>query len=390
MPVMPRRRVAEATISKDHEHHGSSNSTKNSRKMAAMTEVAAVSPHKSSSKRLDLQTIDDAFGKHSDLYEDVLQVAISANQEEIQLAYFDRRSELFTILAKIDAKPPSDVTLAQRFRAEKKMDAVVLAVRILGDPSLRASYDRIRPQRLQQTESLPPRQSSSYHQSSNNSPRLVTPTAGDDTSSDIYDTSAMGDDTMAQESIENNHNTSPTPALNLPPREKARKDSTKRHSFSSSSNKNHHLHRAAASSSPKLSKKQNRHPKEPTDSLDVMTSEEDMVVKEKQRRRVASSRKKEVVLEEPSLDLESRQEDDTLATVDTMSTHGLAVKKQSSGMFSCITGSRFFRKISDEISGACEDTLVSVDQVFNAFTLTDKDIKAVTKKIHKAKRQLDT
>jgi hypothetical protein len=62
---------------------------------------------------------------------------------------------------------------------------------------------------------------------------------------------------------------------------------------------------------------------------------------------------------------------------------------EPSGMLSCITNSRILRKFTDEISGACEDTLVSVDQVFNAFTLTDRDIRAVTKRIDKAKRQLE-
>ena len=42
-----------------------------------------------------------------------------------------------------------------------------------------------------------------------------------------------------------------------------------------------------------------------------------------------------------------------------------------------------------EVSGALQDTVASFDQVFNAFTLTDKDIRAVTKRIDKAKRQLD-
>jgi len=58
-------------------------------------------------------------------------------------------------------------------------------------------------------------------------------------------------------------------------------------------------------------------------------------------------------------------------------------------MFSCISASKTFKSLTDELSGACEDTLVSVDQVFHAFTLTDKDIKAVTKKIGKAKRLLE-
>jgi len=67
----------------------------------------------------------------------------------------------------------------------------------------------------------------------------------------------------------------------------------------------------------------------------------------------------------------------------------VAVCGGEDGMFGCISGSNAFRRIAIEVSDACEDTLVSVDQVFNAFTLTDKDIKAVKKKIDKAKRQLD-
>ena len=63
--------------------------------------------------------------------------------------------------------------------------------------------------------------------------------------------------------------------------------------------------------------------------------------------------------------------------------------EERSDMLSCITNSRILRNISDEISGACEDALVSVDQVFNAFTLTDKDIRAVTRRIDKAKQQFD-
>ena len=65
-------------------------------------------------------------------------------------------------------------------------------------------------------------------------------------------------------------------------------------------------------------------------------------------------------------------------------------REGKSDILSCITNSRVLRNISDELSGACEDTLMSVDQVFNAFTLTDKDIRAVTKRIDRAKRQLDS
>ena len=60
------------------------------------------------------------------------------------------------------------------------------------------------------------------------------------------------------------------------------------------------------------------------------------------------------------------------------------------GLFGCISGSRAVQRIANEISGACDDTLTSFDQVFNAFTLTDKDIKAVRKKIDRAERQLNS
>jgi len=102
------------------------------------------------------------------------------------------------------------------------------------------------------------------------------------------------------------------------------------------------------------------------------------------------------------LDDETRLDDDTRtylddgATLATYSSSDEIVKREGNaccdgdGMFGCISGSRALKSISNEISGACEDTLVSVDQVFNAFTLTDKDIKAVKKKIDRAKKQLDS
>ena len=105
---------------------------------------------------LDLQVINETFGENADLYEDVLRVPTTATQEEIQLAYFDRRSELFTLLAKIDAAmkdPQSESSSSmmidqRRYKAERQMDSVVFAVRILADPTLRILYDEIRPERV--------------------------------------------------------------------------------------------------------------------------------------------------------------------------------------------------------------------------------------------------
>jgi len=52
--------------------------------------------------------------------------------------------------------------------------------------------------------------------------------------------------------------------------------------------------------------------------------------------------------------------------------------------------SHIIGRLADEIGDACEDTLLSVDQVFNAFTLTGKDIRAVTRRIDRAKRDLES
>jgi hypothetical protein len=93
-----------------------------------------------STPTLHLQSIDTAFGSTADLYTDVLKVKPSATSEQIQRAYFDRRNDLFRLLA--GGHP-----------VEPHMDAVVMTGRILGDVHLRRAYDAVRPRRLQRTNS---------------------------------------------------------------------------------------------------------------------------------------------------------------------------------------------------------------------------------------------
>jgi hypothetical protein len=45
-------------------------------------------------------------------------------------------------------------------------------------------------------------------------------------------------------------------------------------------------------------------------------------------------------------------------------------------------------EIKSEIKGSINDTIDAVDQVLNAFTLQEKDIRAVTSRIDKASAQL--
>jgi hypothetical protein len=49
-----------------------------------------------------------------------------------------------------------------------------------------------------------------------------------------------------------------------------------------------------------------------------------------------------------------------------------------------------FGRVKDEVFGAMEDTATSFAQVLNAFTLQEEDIMAVTKRINKAARQMQT
>lgn len=101
--------------------------------------------------RPNLAVVDEAFGFHADLYTDVLQVQPNAGAEQIQEAYFDRRNELFQLLADIDYSdtPDTDSIMdSHRHHAERKMDAVVCAVRVLGDPDLRLLYDDLRTERV--------------------------------------------------------------------------------------------------------------------------------------------------------------------------------------------------------------------------------------------------
>jgi hypothetical protein len=84
---------------------------------------------------LDLQVVDDAFGPYADLYQDCLRVSTHATCREIHNAFFVKRRELLH-------------KLEQGHDCQKQMDAVVLAVRILGDAERRAQYDDLRVERM--------------------------------------------------------------------------------------------------------------------------------------------------------------------------------------------------------------------------------------------------
>ena len=451
-------------------------------------------PQTSFGTKLDLKLIDESYGSNADLYEDVLRVPTTATQDEIQLAYFDRRSELFTLLAKIDAAargPRSESTSnaeQQRYLAERKMDSVVFAVRILADPVLRKAYNGIRQERTgiplttmgytimppQSTStsnfpSISPSNSAGSESSTKSNgrrkkyntdvqqptPRAVTPpetppiaTASSSASeSKNWIQSTFSSSIFS--SISSSHSKTEDDGEDEERNPRKSKRRSKQNQVSSTSNRDREAEPAqdqyleSVGDKEKKSiwgRKKRKKKKQSRDELDgtilddtmetaatdtSMTDNDESIHRNRTRdidsrpilsMKSSTSNNDYRVYPYDSVrgdrteietvgDDDTRRDDDTRtylgaddgATFDTYATdtvlsddfHNKAVCGGEDGMFGCISGSRTFQKIATEVSGACEDTLVSVDQVFNAFTLTDKDIKAVKKKIDKVKRQLD-
>lgn len=427
----------------------------------------STSSQKATGTKLDLNLIDETYGTSADLYQDVLRVPTTATHDEIQLAYFDRRSELFTLLAKIDAAardPRNDnaASLAsvdqKRYVAEKKMDSVVFAVRILADPALRQAYNSIRPERTGITSQLDKYSvPANGNSTSENAPRVVTPTeapiertASESTSDSrkwiqsAFSSSLFGSisNSKTEDDAEKNDEGDSSSL-------RKSKRRLKKEQSASSVNQNREAN-PVQEVSPEISvekekksiwgrkkrkkKKQNKeengrislNSSMDTNATDTsMTDHEEANLRNKNKfntienSRPSLSMKSSTsntvsYLESPHEavsrgsrafsddDNTTRRDDDTrtfigddgetFASGSLLSSQDLEDRSPcaDSAFCGCLSGSRAFKKIANEVSGACEDTMVSVDQVFNAFTLTDKDIKAVKKKIDKAQRQLES
>ena len=283
-------------------------------------------------KEMDFSVINQAFGDYADLYTDVLRVSVAASPEQIQLAYFDRRSELFSLLAKFDAGDGGEAALRERAVAELKMDAIVLAVRILGDAEQRVTYDNTMRQERQRQKRL-------LQESTENAQRPSRSSRARAKSADI---------------IADLQKSSPA-SLKSSPKYKADqlKPSPK------GVNETHDTDPSTDEEEETI---------DDTYATDTYATETDassayIVPKRRSSSKTAKSNK--------------------LATYDKLNPN-------KNNMLTAFSNSRIVKNISDEVSGTCSDTLMSFDQVFNAFTLSDKDIKAVTKRIEKAKRQLDS
>lgn len=359
----------------------------------------------------NLEVIYQAFGEHADLYKDVLQVKSSATAEQIQMAYFDRRSELFALLASIDSEEEQDdITASHRFHAERKMDAVVMAVRILGDPQLRQEYDNV--MILRQTKKHPKEPPSSSGASRSSSTRepdgvyagISNPHGEDMPSSprrgtrspkrrspkrrsrrvsppdnDISDDAKM----MASSSDEMMHHhqyhNSQEPDYDFV------KPSSSRGSKGSGSSKNKRSHKKKQHST-SYHHESDHHPPQVDQSLDQSTLNQTLDTFPDNTVSFAAGLNDEGTLE-------SRAWDDQ-GTIASQSTNGdwtrdsRVLARGGTSTLSAVTSGGIVSRIQEEVAGTVEDTLVTFEQVLNVFTLQDRDIMAVMGRIDKAKRQL--
>ena len=285
-----------------------------------------------------LKVVDQAFGPHADLYNDVLHVKPSSASEEIQRAYFDRRNDLFRMLSDLEEDSP------RRLIAERKMDAVVLAGRVLGDAEMRTQYDQIRRDRLAET---PPRGPSRGPPSS--ARRAASPKVEEGQRH-----------RSASPRVRNIRPAADPPTAETSPRGKLDRKLEKERAYRTPTKLEHIAAQSAVSwGNEPASKAMNRYA-EATKSLrstpDTAATEDDD-------------------------EDDQTQYSDQSATVYTEYTDTMTVMTPK-------TNAGLVESIQFEVMGAIDDTARSLSEVLNVFTLKDDDIRAVCGRIDKAKKQM--
>jgi len=448
----------------------------------------------SRSVRSTVQNIQIAYGSpHADLYEDVLQCSSKASPKTVQQSFFNRRNELFTQINAGDKQ------------AETKMDAVVMAFRLLENPHQRNEYDVWRRDTLKTNKqttstshtnvvgsSSPPKKSlysrhtTDYEQedipSNQYAPRaheesftstapLVSPQEGDDFSTQFstHFSEAFGIPTTPSSTFipsvfptTTTTSTPPKPTASTttntkvtrvvtPPQEQLKKKKKHSSSLTSSSpsksvrsSPHHHHDKSRSSSNPSVKSSTTRTVKSTTSSKHTSRSQPGRIIvtspsDERGYRRTHPSSSApdtptdpdtESYTDEGTIESSVWTTDDDTATQNTMdhtiddddddddtleeqdlykkrkqqnwkaNSHKLQQQKSSSspqpphtaypGPHEKWTGGRVVGVIKEEVEGAYTDTCSAFDQVFNVFTLNDKDIKAVSGRIRKAKQDFFT
>jgi hypothetical protein len=359
----------------------------------------------------NLLVIDEAFGPSADLYVDVLGVQPNASTGQIQHSYFDRREELFRLLDDIDGDQEQDsITASHRFHAERKLDAVVVAMRILGDSKLRLEYDDMRFERLQGaapvgTPSRKLSRKSQALQATSHSPskKPNTPRRSQESrAEEDFPAAAALEDTPSRQ-----RNSPPRTRLRTPVRpNKKNKDAeggeNRRLNFSMDSTPSDEGTFDRIEDGGAMRKKsKNKVPSKSRSKVVSMSPEQGDMPRHKSRQ--AKERKEEIALEEKRQEQKAQERkawiakealntslDETMDTNFTFDEERTMMTAATEGtLVTHVAADTFVNQITNEINGTFEDTQSAFEQVFSVFTLRDEDIIAVTGKIDKAKRQIE-
>jgi curved DNA-binding protein CbpA len=299
------------------------------------------------SSETNLKVVDDAFGEGSDLYTDVLGVQSNASAEQIQAAFLQRRRDLFARLERNDAS------------AERQMDAVVLAARILGDDRARLEYDDVRLVRLLQSQ-LKAEPESSY------------------TSQPPVDTSYTSYSTTEETTQDGS-------GVTKSKRKKKKKATVpeSRHDSPPRTDLNVSMDSMDSNAAERLPKRKAR-----------------VVTPEHPEREAPARGNHRVVMNmslNETMETSAWEEGTTMnETIDTF-TDETTLNDQSVFSEGSVTTNitkkeheSAFDRCYEEMMGAFEDTSNSLEEVFNVFTLQEADITAVMKRIDKAKHEMES
>jgi hypothetical protein len=342
---------------------------------------------------LNLNVVNEAYGARSDLYMDVLQVQPNAGASQIQEAYFDRRNELFQLLADIDHTGDDSVMESHRQTAERKMDAVVCAVRILGDPDLRLQYDDVRTERTRHSPPRRPRPHSEhvsrrFHSAASlrsdsvwenvdsSPPGLLNISGASMNDSTLYTDYSIS--SRSKGTADGTFLTSPTADED---------DRSNRFTRSQLAKTNSSRKKLA----PPPSYPSSKPPRNATVDRDRTRGGTSLQPISLLRKVTSSSLDGDAStqLSKESTnyydDDDDFEEDETFYTLDDgESTTGGKPRTASASK------DGFLDRLRAEVLGAIDDTAMALEQVLNVFTLQEADIKAVMGRIDKAKRQMST
>lgn len=396
---------------------------------------------------LNLSAIDEAFGERADLYRDVLRLKSDASTQQIQQAYFSRRDELFQMFADFDHEQvPTDSP--QRYQLERQMDALVMALRILGDPTTRIRYDEIRRDRVVGRKpllSIPAATYSSPRSMDHHSAEYDEGPLGVSTSLSISDKSSKSnsgprrqlksalkkvkssEDPSSSErsvtiSVEYIHSVAekrdgyvyddPPLAIGskdgVSPSSKAsrvspRKSKSIRAITGGKGNNNNSVPKGQSPTRVTTKRKSRKvvAPPSPTRTKTKTTTTHSPVREERRHSPVREERRISPVREERRKSPKRVTKMMNTPPPKPISPPPLALDDElvaNDDTFSldsrCTTLTliearrSIFQVVKDEIVGVFEDTSRSVEQVFNAFTLQDDEIAAVFGRIDKAKQQM--